>query len=87
MTGLGSYLVAHGVLTDTQGSASSRREQYRSSPGRFALAPLAWSFTAKYRSRVKLMTALDAPAGADEQEVKEKIARGYGSPVIRKETL
>lgn len=34
-----------------------------------AIIALGWSLWQKYRSRLKFLAALDAPAGADERDV------------------
>jgi hypothetical protein len=39
-----------------------------------AVGTLVWSLVAKYRSRLKLFAALDAPAGSTLAQVNEKIA-------------
>jgi hypothetical protein len=47
-----------------------------------ALITLLWAVWTRYKSRVKFLTALEAPAGATEAHVIEKIADGKGAAVI-----
>lgn len=47
-----------------------------------ALVTLCWAIWARYRSRVKFLTALEAPAGATEAHVIEKIAEGKGASAL-----
>lgn len=42
---------------------------------------LAWSLWAKYRSRIKFLTALEAPSGSTEAGVNTTVERGMGAPL------
>lgn len=46
-----------------------------------SLGMLAWGLWAKYRSRIKFLTALEAPIGATEATVNRKIDQGRGAPL------
>lgn len=46
-----------------------------------SLGMLAWGLWAKYRSRIKFMTALEVPAGSTEHQVERRIANGAGAPL------
>jgi hypothetical protein len=49
-----------------------------------ALLTLAWSLWAKYRSRVKLLTALQMPKGSTENDMNDCVKRGETPPILTK---
>ena len=66
------WLVNRGVWTEAAAS------EYLAA-GSLAVVAIAWSVWQKYRSRIKFLTALEAPAGTDEEMVDVKISRGTGA--------
>lgn len=43
------------------------------------LLTIGWALWTRYKSRIKFLTALEAPAGTSEAAVKAKIAEGKGA--------
>jgi hypothetical protein len=68
------YLVEHGIWTQSEAST------YVAGAALAALS-LGWSLWAKYHNRIKFLTALEAPAGSSEADVKATIAAGLGASV------
>lgn len=73
MMGAG-WLVQHGVWTN------ANAETYVTAAA-MALVAYAWSIWTHYRSRVRLLTALQLPEGATEAHVHQRIAEGKGERV------
>lgn len=69
---LAGYVVKAGIWTQ------SDAETYIAA-ATLALLALGWSLWQKYHARIKFLTALDAPTGASEAMVDDKIKRGAGS--------
>lgn len=46
-----------------------------------ALGTLGWVLWRKYRDRLKIVTALSAPAGISERQLEKQIAAGVTPPV------
>ena len=67
-----TWLVSRGVLTT--GDATELITGATA-----LLVTLAWALITRYRSRIKLLTALDSPAGTTLAEVNEKIKAGNGA--------
>ena len=72
LTILATWLVQHGVWTsgDATGYVSGLT---------LGLITLCWALWNRYKSRIKFLTALEAPAGASEQHVLDTIANGKGA--------
>lgn len=70
-----AWLVQHGVWTqnDSTGYVTGLT---------LAIVMLLWSAWHKYKSRLKFLTALEAPAGTDEKKVNAKVAEGMGAKVL-----
>ncbi len=66
------YLVEHGIWSQSEAST------YVAGAALAALS-LGWSLWAKYHSRIKFLTALEAPAGSTESDVTATIAAGLGA--------
>lgn len=79
------YLTLKKIITADQGARfTDGAVSYLLSKGpmlAMALAPLAWSLIAKYRTRIKFLTALEMPAGATEADVKKEIKQFGGPPM------
>jgi hypothetical protein len=71
MLGAG-WLVEHNVWT------SGNADLYVTAAAMF-LVSYGWSLWTAYRSRIKFLTALEAPAGATEAHVDAKINSGLGA--------
>lgn len=77
LTGLAGYLVAHGALTE--GQAGELLLTVGS-----GVAALVWSLWRKYRARLKFITALELPANASVDQVKDVIANTPASTNVGK---
>ena len=82
ITSIMAYLVAHHILSADQGASFTADFVHRALISLPLLAPLAWGLWVKYRSRVKLMTALSMPPSATENDVNAKIALGHPTPSV-----
>ncbi len=81
LTSLGAYLVSHHAMTADQADRFSNaivEHVLLWAPGALALL---WALVAKYRGRVKFLTALDAPAGTTENGIDVRVANGLGASV------
>lgn len=81
LSSISGYLVANHILTaDQQDRFTGAIVEHALlwAPGAVALA---WGLWARYRGRVKFLTALESPAGTTEEGVKARIANGLGSSV------
>lgn len=83
LTSVGGYLIAHHVLTADQSDRFSSAIVEHLAIWLPGLGALAWSLWAKYRSRVKFLTALQVPAGTSEKSVDARISNGMGAEVSR----
>jgi len=72
---LAGYLVSHGVWTP--GAAESYVNAAATAIA-MAVVSLGWSLWQKYRARLRLLTALDMPAGTSEAKVEDRIKAGGG---------
>ncbi len=79
LASIGSMLVARHVLTPDQSERFAQAFAHDLALAAVPLAGLAWALWAKYRSRIKFLTALDARPGTTEREVKETIKNGMGA--------
>ena len=66
------YLVEHGIWSQSEASTYV-------TAAALAAVSLGWSLWAKYHSRIKFLTALEAPAGSSEADVKATIDSGMGA--------
>lgn len=73
--GAAGWFVSHGIWTQTQ--ATSYVEALA-----LVILALGWSFWAKYRSRIKFLTALTMTPGATESDVTAHIAAGSPVPSV-----
>lgn len=67
LTGLAGWFVSHGIWTADDAA------KYVAAAA-IGILTLGWSLWAKYRNRLKLVTALSEPAGATEHDVEYRIA-------------
>lgn len=72
--------IAAGLLVQ-QGIWSQAQAQTYVLAASMGALSLGWSLWAKYRARIKFLTALEAPAGATESSVTDKVANGMGAPL------
>ena len=79
LTALGTWFVAKHILTGDQVARFSTALLQDLALWAPVVAGLLWSLWAKYRGRVKFLTALSLPSGANETEVKAAIANGAGA--------
>jgi len=75
LAALFGYVVKAGIWS------ASEAETYVGA-GTLAVLGLGWSLWAKYRDRIKLLTALSMPHGVTENDVKEHIANGGATPSV-----
>lgn len=81
MTAFSGYLVTHHILTADQSDRFTQavvEHVLLWAPGALALA---WGLIARYRSRIKFLTALESRPGTSEAEVKATITNGMGAKV------
>lgn len=83
VTSLGAYLVAHHILSAQQ-EETFRGHAMTYLIGHVAIwAPMASGLVlgvwAKYRSRIKFLTALQSRPGTSELEIKQTINNGMGA--------
>lgn len=81
LASIGSYFIAHHVLTADQtdrftGAVLAHLALWLPVGG-----ALVWSLVAKYKDRVKFLTALQAPAGTTEASVNARVENGMGASV------
>lgn len=77
---LSTWLIQHHIVTAQQGeqlATALYAQALNALPG---LAAIGLSIWQKYRSRLKIVTALTMPVGATEQQVEQKIASGVPLP-------
>ena len=72
LTFLAGWFVQHGIWT------ANDAEKYVAGAA-LAILALSWSLWAKYKSRLKLVTALGSRAAMSEHEVEYKIAAGHSA--------
>lgn len=75
---LAGWLVQRGVWTGAEA------ETYVTAAA-IALVTLAWSIWNKYKGRIRLLTALDAPPGTSEKHVDALIESGRGAEMRPKQ--
>lgn len=75
LAGAATWLVQHGIWSSTAA------ETYVGAAS-LALVSLGWSLVNKYKSRLKLLTALTMPVGTTEQDVTDHIAAGGAVPLL-----
>lgn len=68
------YIVRKGIWTPDEAA-------YYVSAASLTIVGLLWSLWTNYKGRVKFLTALHAPPGTSEQDVKNQIADGLGVSV------
>jgi hypothetical protein len=69
LTFAGAWFVSKGIITPEQSNEMI-------GGAIVALLSLAWVLWLKYADRLKLVTALSAPAGATEREIEKRVAAG-----------
>jgi len=82
LTFLGAALVEHHVITADQNDRFTNAIVEHVMMAAPLVAALAWSLWAKYRSRIKLLTALESEAGTPEQKVDARIKSGLGATLV-----
>ena len=70
-----AYIVKKGIWTE--GDATKYVEA-----GVVALLTLGWSLWEKYKSRIKLLTALTMPIGSTENDLKAAVSTGIDIPAL-----
>lgn len=68
LTILAGYLVSKGIWTDAEASTYVTAAVA-------ALVAFGWSLWTKYKGRLRLLKALELPAGATEAQVKREVDR------------
>lgn len=71
--GLAVWFVDHHIWTQSEASSYV-------AAAAMSLIALGWALWAKYKSRLKLVTALSMPQGSTEHQVEQKISGGIGVP-------
>jgi len=75
---LSGWFVQRGIWTADQADRFSTAASVWAAA---AILAVAWSLWAKYKNRVKLLTALDAPAGTTEASLERRIDKGMAAKV------
>lgn len=81
LVALSAWLLSHHLITADQGDRLTSElfaHIMLVAPGVLAML---WTAIAKYRSRVKFLTALEMPAGTTEDDVKARVMTGGGVPI------
>lgn len=78
---LTGYLQAHHVITADLGDRLTTHVVEHVAIWAPAIAAVVWGIVAKYRGRVKFLTALQLPAGSSERNVEWHIETGQGASV------
>lgn len=78
---LSGYLVSRHVITADLGERVTAHVVEHVAIWAPAIAAVVWGIVAKYRGRVKFLTALESPAGTTEQGVVRRIENGMGASV------
>jgi hypothetical protein len=79
LASLSGYLVSHHVLTAAQTERLTDDVVQHAMMAAPVVVAIAWSVLAKYRSRIRFLTALQAQPGTPEHVVDARISNGAGA--------
>lgn len=79
LVALSTYLIQHHIVTADQGDRLMTELFTHIMLTAPALAAVAWSMWAKYKGRIRFLTALEMPSGTSESKVKAIVADGDGA--------